>query len=65
MKASNAPIRYTDEPEEDPRVLAELRREHESRRAISPLTGLAYLKARPGERKVTSEEIYELLKDFP
>jgi hypothetical protein len=39
--------------------------EVESRYAISPISGFEYVKARPGQRRVTSEEIYELLKDFP
>ncbi len=39
--------------------------EVQSRYAISPISGFEYVKARPGQRRVTSEEIYELLKDFP
>jgi hypothetical protein len=39
--------------------------EVESRYAISPISGFEYVKAQPGQRRVTSEEIYEFLKDFP
>jgi hypothetical protein len=39
--------------------------EHRSRYAIDERTGLEYVKSRPGARKVTSEEIRELLEDFP
>jgi hypothetical protein len=35
------------------------------REVISELTGLPVVTARPGARKVTSEEIYAILKDFP
>ncbi len=30
-----------------------------------PITGRRVVAARPGQRKVTSEEIYALLRDFP
>ena len=43
----------------------ELRIEHRSRYAIDEHTGLAYVKSPRGARKVTSEEIRELLEDFP
>jgi len=36
-----------------------------SRYALNPTSGVAYVRARPDQRRVTSEEIYELLKDFP
>jgi hypothetical protein len=36
-----------------------------SRYAVHPTSGLEYVRARPDQRRVTSEEIYELLKDFP
>ena len=39
--------------------------EHESRYGISPLTGFPIVKARPGQARVTSEQIRELLADFP
>jgi hypothetical protein len=39
--------------------------EVESRYAVSPISGVEYVKARRGQRQVTSEEVYELLKDFP
>lgn len=37
----------------------------EDRYATDPRTGLRYVKRRPGERTVTSEEIRKLLEDFP
>jgi hypothetical protein len=36
----------------------------EDRYEIDERTGIACVKARPGARKVTSEEIRELLEDF-
>ena len=39
--------------------------EHCSRYAISPLTGFPIVKARPGQPRVTSEQIREWLADFP
>ena len=39
--------------------------EHESRYAISPISGFVYVKAKPGQARVTSEQIRELLADFP
>jgi hypothetical protein len=39
--------------------------EHESRYAISPISGFWYVKARPGQARVTSEQIREWLADFP
>lgn len=35
------------------------------RTVISKVTGLPVVTARPGARKITSEEIYAMLKDFP
>ncbi len=39
--------------------------ELDSRYAISPLSGFLYVKARPGQPRVTSEQIREWLADFP
>ncbi len=41
------------------------RSQSEDRYAIDERTGIEYVKSRPGARKVTSEEIRDLLKDFP
>ncbi len=37
----------------------------EDRYGIDPRTGFEYVKRRPGERMVTSEEILKDLEDFP
>ena len=39
--------------------------EDDDRYAIDPRTGFTYVKRRPGERLVTSEEILKELEDFP
>ena len=39
--------------------------EDDDRYAIDPRTGFEYVKRRPGERLVTSEEILKELEDFP
>jgi hypothetical protein len=36
-----------------------------SRYVVDPISGFEYVRARPDQRLVTSEEIYEQLKDFP
>jgi hypothetical protein len=50
------------EDERDPRELAA---NDEDRYAIDPRTGFEYVKRRPGQRMVTSEEILKELEDFP
>lgn len=37
----------------------------EDRYGYDEVTGMAYVKRRPGDRMVTSEEIYKELEDFP
>lgn len=37
----------------------------EDRYAIDPRTGFEYVKRRPGERLLTSEEVHKALEDFP
>jgi len=46
-------------------ALSDAEVEHRSRYAFSPLTGCPIVKARPGQARVTSEQIRELLADFP
>jgi hypothetical protein len=37
----------------------------EDRYGYDEVTGMAYVKRRPGDRMVTSEEVYKELEDFP
>ena len=37
----------------------------EGRYGYDDVTGMAYVKRRPGDRIVTSEEVYKDLEDFP
>ena len=46
-------------------ALSEAEAEHRSLYAFSPLSGCPCVKARPGQAPVTSEQIRELLADFP
>ena len=46
-------------------ALTEAEIEHQSLYDFSPLTGFPIAKARPGQARVTSEQIRELLADFP
>ena len=39
--------------------------EDEDRYAIDPRTGFEYVKRRPGERMITSEDVRKELEDFP
>lgn len=43
----------------------ELLQPDENRYGYDEVTGMAYVKRRPGDRMVTSEEVYKELEDFP
>jgi hypothetical protein len=53
------------QPNDDDTELPEASAEHKERYAINERTGLEYVKRRPGQRLVTSEEIRKELEDFP
>lgn len=51
--------------EPDERERPQIESPDEDRYAVDPHTGFEYVKRRPGERLVTSEEILKELEDFP
>ncbi len=63
---SDTTAEHTEPPHRKYRVRIEPMPEHlEERYGVDPLTGGVYVKAAPGEKSVSSEEIYKMLEDFP
>jgi hypothetical protein len=54
VKSGENGLKLPEEPQPD-----------EDRYGYDEVTGMAYVKRRPGDRMVTSEEVYKELEDFP
>jgi len=56
-------VNFTDIPDDGGE--SELEARVEPREVICPITGFPVVARRPGQRMITTEEIKEMLEDFP